>query len=96
MSRIMNKRGPRRKLPMYIDLTHFPKFVICILTFPFLIECSQSQSLNTCKRMGVSGHIPKLLGTWGLSTISLGKSVSQERKEKERNFVWVEIKGTKV
>jgi hypothetical protein len=37
----------------------------------------------------VSGHIPKLLGTWGLSTISLGKSVSQERKSKERKFVWV-------
>jgi hypothetical protein len=26
----------------------------------------------------VSGHIPKLLGTWELSTINLGKSVSQE------------------
>jgi hypothetical protein len=37
----------------------------------------------------VSGHIPNLLGTWGLSTISLGKSVSQERQAKERKFVWV-------
>jgi hypothetical protein len=37
----------------------------------------------------VSGHIPKLLGTWGLSTIILGKSVSQERQAKERKFVWV-------
>jgi hypothetical protein len=54
-----------------------------------MIECSQSQSLNTCERVGVSGHIPKLLGTWGLSTISLGKSVSQERQAKERKFVWV-------
>jgi hypothetical protein len=44
----------------------------------------------------VSGHIPKLLGTWGLSTIILGKSVSQERKEKERNFVWVEREVTTV
>jgi hypothetical protein len=34
----------------------------------------------------VSGHLPKLLGTWGLSTISLGKSVIQERQEKERKF----------
>jgi hypothetical protein len=33
----------------------------------------------------VSGHIPKLLGTWGLSTIILGKSVSQERKPKRGN-----------
>jgi len=54
-----------------------------------MIECFQSQSLNTCKRVGVSGHIQKLLGTWGLSTISLGKSVSQERKAKGRKFVWV-------
>jgi hypothetical protein len=45
--------------------------------------------MNTCKRVGVSGHIPELLDTWGLSTISLGKSVSQERKAKERKFVWV-------
>jgi hypothetical protein len=34
----------------------------------------------------VSGHIPKLLGTWGLSTIILGKSVSQERQAKERKL----------
>jgi hypothetical protein len=37
----------------------------------------------------VSGHIPKLLGTWGLSTIILGKSVSQEIQAKGRKFVWV-------
>jgi hypothetical protein len=37
----------------------------------------------------VSGHIPELLGTWGLSTIILGKSVSQERQAKGRKFVWV-------
>jgi ABC-type uncharacterized transport system permease subunit len=36
--------------------------------------------LNACKKMGVSGHIVELLATWGLSTIILGKSVSQERK----------------
>jgi hypothetical protein len=34
----------------------------------------------------VSGHIPNLLGTWGLSTIILGKSVSQERKPKRGNL----------
>jgi hypothetical protein len=38
----------------------------------------------------VSGHISKLLGTWGLSEIILGKSVSQERQAKERKFVWME------
>jgi hypothetical protein len=37
----------------------------------------------------VSGHIPKLLGTWGLSKIILGKSVSQERQSKEGKFIWV-------
>jgi hypothetical protein len=37
----------------------------------------------------VSGHIPELLGTWGLSTIGLGKSVNQERQAKGRKFVWV-------
>jgi hypothetical protein len=36
-----------------------------------------------CKRVGMSGHIPNLLGTWGLSAISLGKSVSQERQAKK-------------
>jgi hypothetical protein len=58
---------------MYINLTHFPKFVNRIQTFQFLIVYSQSQSLNTCKRVGVSSHIPMLLGTWGLSTIILGR-----------------------
>jgi len=37
----------------------------------------------------VSGHVLELLGTWGLSTISLEKSVSQERKAKERKSVCV-------
>jgi hypothetical protein len=37
----------------------------------------------------VSGHIPELLDTWGLSTISLGKSVSQERKDKGRKSIRV-------
>jgi hypothetical protein len=65
---------------MYINLTHFLELTYCIRTFRFLIECSQIQSLNTCKRVGVSGHIPELLGTWGLIKIILGKSVSQERQ----------------
>jgi hypothetical protein len=54
-----------------------------------MIECSQSQSVNTYKRVVVSGHIPELLGTWGLSTIILGKSVSQERQAKGKKFVWI-------
>jgi hypothetical protein len=58
---------------MYINLTHFPKFVNRIRTFQFLIVYSQRQSLNTCKRVGVSSHIPMLLGTWGLITIILGR-----------------------
>jgi hypothetical protein len=74
---------------MYINLTHFPNFSICIQTFPFLFECSKIQSLNTCKKLGVSGHIPELLGTWGLSTINLGKSVSQERQAQGRKYVWL-------
>jgi hypothetical protein len=37
----------------------------------------------------VSGHVPNLLGTWGLSTIILGKSVSQERQATREDFVWV-------
>jgi hypothetical protein len=37
----------------------------------------------------VSGHIPKLLGTWGLSINRLGKCVSQESNPKGRKFVWV-------
>jgi hypothetical protein len=80
VSRIMAKRGPRGKYPFFLKLS------FCIRTFHFLIECSQSQSLNTCKRVGVSGHIPKLLGTWELSTIILGKSASQERKSKGRQI----------
>jgi hypothetical protein len=34
----------------------------------------------------VSGHIPKLLGTQGLSTINLGKSVSQEMQAKREEI----------
>jgi hypothetical protein len=30
-----------------------------------MIECFQRQSLNTCKRVAMSGHIPKLFETWG-------------------------------
>jgi hypothetical protein len=37
----------------------------------------------------MSGHVPELLGTWGLSTISLGKSVIQERQSIREEFVWV-------
>jgi hypothetical protein len=70
----------------FVDL--YALYMCLYLLLP--LECSQIQSLNTCKRVGVSGHIPKLLGTWGLSTVNLGKSVSQERKTKERKFVWVE------
>jgi hypothetical protein len=33
----------------------------------------------------VSGHMQKLLVTWGISTIGLGKCVIQARNPKERN-----------
>jgi hypothetical protein len=56
-----------------------------------MTECFQSQSFNACKRVGVSGHVLELLGTWGLSIISLGKSVSQERQATREKFVWVGI-----
>jgi hypothetical protein len=103
VSRIMAKRGQRGNYPCISIQPIFLNLLIVYEPSNFLIECSQSQSLNTCKRVGVSGHIlliecsqiqslntckrvgvsghiPELLGTWGLSTISLGKSVSQERK----------------
>jgi hypothetical protein len=44
--------------------------------------------MNTCERVGASSHIPKLLGTWELSTIILGKCVSQARQVKERKSIW--------
>jgi hypothetical protein len=34
----------------------------------------------------VSGHIPELSGTWGLSTIILGKSVREERQAKREEI----------
>jgi hypothetical protein len=71
---------------MYNDLNHFPKLLFVYEPSHFLLSVSKSQSLNTCKRVGVSGHIPKLLGTWGLSTIILGKSVIQERQSKRGNL----------
>jgi hypothetical protein len=41
----------------------------------------------------VSGHILELLGTWGLSTINLWKSVSQERQatKEEIHMGWDDI-----
>jgi len=54
-----------------------------------LIECFQSQSLNACKRVGVSGHVLELFDTWELSTMSLRKSVSQERQATRKEFLWV-------
>jgi len=89
VSRIMAKRDTRGGLPMYLNSTHFPKFSICIWTFQFMIECSEIQSLNGCKRVGVSGHIPKLLDTLGSLQSTLGKCVSEASKPKERKFVWV-------
>jgi hypothetical protein len=76
VSRIMAKRGPRGNYPCILIQPIFLNLLL-YMNLLILIECSQSQSLNTCKRVGVSGHIPKLLGTWGLSTIILGKCVSQ-------------------
>jgi hypothetical protein len=62
---------------MYNDLNCFPKL---IFVYEPPLSCLSVSKMNTCKRVGVSGHIPNILGTWGSSTISLGKSVSQERK----------------
>jgi hypothetical protein len=44
--------------------------------------------LNAFKRVGARSHIPYLLGAWGMSKFSLGKCVSQQRKPKERKFIW--------
>jgi hypothetical protein len=51
-----------------------------------IFSLPQSQSLNACKRVGVRSHIPYFLGAWGLSTISLGKCVSQESKPRRGNL----------
>jgi hypothetical protein len=37
----------------------------------------------------VSGHVPELFSTWGLSKIILGKSVIQERQATREEFIWV-------
>lgn len=54
----MDKRGPRENYPCILIK---PIFLNSLLVYEppiFLIECCQMQSLNTCKRLGVSGHIP--------------------------------------
>jgi hypothetical protein len=84
------ERGRRGNYSWVLIQTTFFKLLSLFVTFYFLIECMRGQSLNSCKRVGVRSHIPNLLGTWGLSTICMGKSVSQERQAKERKFVWVE------
>jgi hypothetical protein len=47
-----------------------------------LIEFFQSQSLNACKRVGVSGHVPELLGTCQPGE----ERESRKGKPQERNW----------
>jgi hypothetical protein len=49
----VSKRGPRGKLIMGINSTHFLNFIIIGDNFYFLFECMRAQSLNSCKRVGV-------------------------------------------
>jgi hypothetical protein len=59
------ERGPRWKYSWDIDPTHIHKIIIIVYNLLFVFECSQSQSLNSCKRVGVRSYIPLLLGAWG-------------------------------
>jgi hypothetical protein len=52
------ERGPRGILFMGINPTHIPEIIIIVYNLLFVVECSQSQSLNSCKRVGVRSHIP--------------------------------------
>jgi hypothetical protein len=52
----------------FMDINPNPHFLVLLLFYInliFAIECSQSQSLNSCKRVDVRSHIPELLGAWG-------------------------------
>jgi hypothetical protein len=55
------REGFKGELLMGINPTHIPELLSLCITFYLLIECMRIQSFNSCKRMGVSGHIPYLL-----------------------------------
>jgi hypothetical protein len=52
------ERGPRGNYSWVLIQPTFLKLLSLCITFYLLIECMRSQSLNSCKRVGVSGHIP--------------------------------------
>jgi len=54
----MAKRGAKGGLPMSINSTRIPEFLLSLyIKLYFLIECPQIKSLNACKRVGVISHI---------------------------------------
>jgi len=52
------REGSKEELFMDINPTHIPKIIIMLYNLLFVVECSQSQLLNSCKRVGVRSHIP--------------------------------------
>jgi hypothetical protein len=81
---IPRERGPRGNYSWVLIQLTFMKLLSLYISFYLLIDCMRGQSLNSCKRVGVSSHIPKLLGRWELSTISLGKSESRKASQREK------------
>ena len=73
---------------MGINPTHIPEIIIIVYNLLFAVECSQSQSFVLCKRVGVKSHIPYLLDSIDMSTINLGKSVIQVKKENKRGKLY--------
>jgi hypothetical protein len=52
------ERGPRGKYSWVLIQPTFLKLLSLCITFYFVVECSQSQSFISCKRVGVRSHIP--------------------------------------
>jgi hypothetical protein len=51
---IPKREGFKGELFMGINPTHIPEIIIIVYNLLLFVECSQSQSLNSCKRVGVS------------------------------------------
>jgi hypothetical protein len=45
--------------------------------------------LNTCKRVGFSGHIKKITGNMGVEYNHLGEVCESSKQAKGRKFIWV-------
>jgi hypothetical protein len=52
------ERGPRGDHSCVLIQPTFLKLLSLCITFYLLIECMRGESLKSCNRLGVSGHIP--------------------------------------